>query len=149
MSDLLFVVGNVMMGDDGAGPLLAEKMAADPVAGWRVIDGGSAPENHAHQVAALKPARLLLVDAAEMEEAAGTVRIVDAATIGAMPFMNTHSLPLTFLLERLGEIVPDITFLGIQPALVAFGCPMTPMVTAAVETIHARIKAGDVFSFFT
>ncbi len=34
-----------MMGDDGAGPLLAEKCAAAPQGNWEVIDGGSAPEN--------------------------------------------------------------------------------------------------------
>jgi Ni,Fe-hydrogenase maturation factor len=31
-----------MMGDDGAGPLLAEMCAANPQGSWVVIDGGSA-----------------------------------------------------------------------------------------------------------
>ncbi len=44
MTDVLLCVGNSMMGDDGAGPLLAEMCAANPVGGWVVIDGGSAPE---------------------------------------------------------------------------------------------------------
>ncbi len=45
MTDVLLCVGNSMMGDDGAGPLLAEKCAAAPKGNWVVIDGGSAPEN--------------------------------------------------------------------------------------------------------
>ena len=42
MTDVLLCVGNSMMGDDGAGPLLAEKCAAAPKGNWVVIDGGSA-----------------------------------------------------------------------------------------------------------
>ncbi len=45
MTDVLLCVGNSMMGDDGAGPLLAEMCAANPPGNWVVIDGGSAPEN--------------------------------------------------------------------------------------------------------
>ena len=45
MTDVLLCVGNSMMGDDGAGPLLAQMCAAHPQGEWVVIDGGSAPEN--------------------------------------------------------------------------------------------------------
>ncbi len=44
MTDVLLCVGNSMMGDDGAGPLLVEMCAANPAGQWVVIDGGSAPE---------------------------------------------------------------------------------------------------------
>ena len=47
MTDVLLCVGNSMMGDDGAGPLLAEKCAAAPKGHWVVIDGGSAPDTTA------------------------------------------------------------------------------------------------------
>ena len=45
MTDVLLCVGNSMMGDDGAGPLLAEMCAANPAGEWVVIAGGSAAEN--------------------------------------------------------------------------------------------------------
>ena len=38
MTDVLLCVGNSMMGDDGAGPLLAEKCAAAPKGNWVVIE---------------------------------------------------------------------------------------------------------------
>ena len=44
-----------MMGDDGAGPLLAEKCAANPPGSWVVIDGGSAPENDVVAIRELRP----------------------------------------------------------------------------------------------
>ncbi len=49
-NNVILTVGNSMMGDDGAGPLLAEMMQQNPVADWIVIDGGSAPENYVHQI---------------------------------------------------------------------------------------------------
>ena len=59
MTDVLLCVGNSMMGDDGAGPLLAEKCAAAPKGNWVVIDGGSAPENDIVAIRELRPTRLL------------------------------------------------------------------------------------------
>ncbi len=55
MTDVLLCVGNSMMGDDGAGPLLAEMCAANPQGNWRVIDGGSAPENDVVAIRELRP----------------------------------------------------------------------------------------------
>jgi hydrogenase 3 maturation protease len=55
-----------MMGDDGAGPLLAEMCAANPAGQWVVIDGGSAPENDIVAIRELRPERLLIVDATDM-----------------------------------------------------------------------------------
>ncbi len=66
MTDVLLCVGNSMMGDDGAGPLLAEKCAAAPKGHWVVIDGGSAPENDIVAIRELRPTRLLIVDATDM-----------------------------------------------------------------------------------
>ena len=39
---VILTVGNSLMGDDGAGPLLAELLESEPAPGWAVIDGGSA-----------------------------------------------------------------------------------------------------------
>lgn len=142
MPDLILTVGNSMMGDDGAGPLLAELLMNAPAQGWAVIDGGSAPENVAHQVQAFAPQTVLIVDAADMALAPGEVRLVDDASIADMFIMTTHNLPLSFLIERLRETVPRVLFLGIQPDIVAFGFPMTEPVRNAVTALHAQLLAG-------
>jgi hydrogenase 3 maturation protease len=131
-----------MMGDDGAGPLLAEMLNGDPVDGWIAIDGGSTPENVAHQVSAHQPKRVFVVDAAEMNLAPGEVRFVDDGCIAELFIMSTHSLPLSFLIERLREQFDEVCFLGIQPDVVAFYCPMTPAVKGAVEGLAADIRQG-------
>lgn len=45
MIDVLFCVGNSMMGDDGVGLLLVEKCVVVLKGNWVVIDGGSVLEN--------------------------------------------------------------------------------------------------------
>lgn len=139
MTDVLLCVGNSMMGDDGAGPLLAEMCAAKPAGEWRVIDGGSAPENDVAAIRDLRPARLLLVDATDMGLNPGEIRVVNPDDIAEMFMMTTHNMPLNYLIEQLKEDVGEVIFLGIQPDIVGFYYPMTPPVKAAVETIYQRL----------
>jgi hypothetical protein len=80
VTDVLLCVGNSMMGDDGAGPLLAEMCAANPQGNWVVIDGGSAPENDIVAIRELRPQRLLIVDATDM---------------GLNPVKSALSIPMT------------------------------------------------------
>ncbi|KMV31488.1 hydrogenase maturation peptidase HycI [Photobacterium swingsii] len=137
--NIVLTVGNSMMGDDGAGPLLAEMMQENPVTDWVVIDGGSAPENYVHQIRELSPARVLIIDAAEIGEKAGEIRIIEPDQIAEMFIMSTHCLPLNFLIEELETFVPEVTFVGIQPAIVAFSFPMTDMVRDAVTTVYQSL----------
>jgi len=143
MTGLVLTVGNSLMGDDGAGPLLAELLERAPAPGWDVIDGGATPENVTHLVRAANPPRLLMVDAAEMGLPPGSIRRVDPATIAEHFLINTHAIPLDFLIRSLKETVPEVVFVGIQPARVVFYEEMTPAVTAAVEELHRRLAAGE------
>lgn len=144
-ANMVLAVGNVLMGDDGAGPLLAERLFANPIPGWAAIDGGAIPENAVHTLRANPPQRLLVVDATDMGLAPGEIRIVDPQRIAADMLMNTHSLPLNFMIDTLAEFIPEVIFIGIQPALVAFYCPMSKDVTHAVDLLHRRLPTwqGD------
>lgn len=139
---VLLTVGNSMMGDDAAGPLLASLLARAPARDWHVVDGGSMPENEVHHLRALQPQRVLLVDAAEMDLSPGEIRLVDEDLIAGQPFLTTHRLPLTFLLRALRDFVPIVQLLAIQPRLVAFSYPMSEEVRRAVELIHQSLTTG-------
>jgi len=136
---VVLTVGNSMMGDDGAGPLLAELMSNRPIAGWTVVDGGSAPENVIHRVHALRPQRVVVVDAADMGLVPGDIRLIDPADIAAMFIMSTHNLPLSFIIDQLKEDIAEVWFVGIQPDVVAFYFPMTEPVTLAVNSLYQRL----------
>lgn len=142
MTDVVFTVGNVLRGDDGAGPLLAELLECAPAEGWDVVDGGASPENCLHQVRALSPERVLLVDAAEMELDPGEIRLIDEDCVAGHFLITTHAIPLNFLIASLRETVPEIVFLGIQPADVSFFGPMSPVVRQAVTDLHRHLVKG-------
>ncbi|CAG8999606.1 MAG: Hydrogenase 3 maturation protease [Candidatus Celerinatantimonas neptuna] len=144
----LLCVGNSMMGDDGAGPLLAERLQKSPVAGWQVFDGGSAPETETVRVRELHPQLLVIIDATEMGLNPGEIRQVDPDTIAEMMLMNTHSMPLNFLIDDLRDDVGEIIMLGIQPDIVGFCYPMTEAVNQAVEQIYQAIEAGNLSESF-
>ncbi|MCX2582116.1 hydrogenase maturation protease, partial [Klebsiella pneumoniae] len=84
MTDVLLCVGNSMMGDDAAGPLLAEMYAANPASQWVVIDGGSAPENDLVALRELTPERLLIVGATDIGLNPGDIRLIEPDAIAAM-----------------------------------------------------------------
>ncbi|TDS95817.1 hydrogenase 3 maturation peptidase HycL [Rahnella sp. BIGb0236] len=137
----LLCVGNSMMGDDGAGPRLAELCAEQPLPGWTVVDGGAAPENDIGFLREQRPQHLVIVDATDMGLAPGEMRIIDENDIADMFMMTTHNLPLTFLIQQLREDIPQITFVGIQPDVVAFYYPMSAAVEQAVNRLHQRLPA--------
>ena len=131
-----------MMGDDGAGPYLYQLLTENPLSDWEVIDGGSAPENVAHQIRQLRPKRLLIVDAADMELPPGKIRIIDKDAIAELFFVSTHNMPLNFLIEQLEEDIAEIVFVDIQPDLVSFGFPMTETVRDSVQFLYDFLREG-------
>ena len=137
----LLCVGNSMMGDDGAGPRLAELCAEQPLSGWTVVDGGAAPENDIGFLREQRPQHLVIVDATDMGLVPGEMRIIDENDIADMFMMTTHNLPLTFLIQQLREDIPQITFVGIQPDVVAFYYPMSAAVEQAINRLHQRLPA--------
>ncbi len=143
---LVFTVGNDMMGDDAAGPLLARMLEGSPLDDWDVLDGGSAPENYVHKIREMSPEQVLIVDAADMDLRAGEVRHIDREAIGSLFLMTTHSLPLSYLMDSIQEFVPAVELLGIQPKTVAFGYPVSGAVEHAVQRVYAWLQGGPDFA---
>jgi hydrogenase 3 maturation protease len=140
---LIVAVGNGMMGDDAAGPLLALKMKEAPVEGWVPLNGGSAPENFLYQIREMSPEQVLVVDAADMDLPPGEIRLISDAKLEDPFIMTTHSLPLTYLIQSIREFVPRVELLGIQPDVVAFGYPISVQVKTAVDQVYERLMQGE------
>jgi hydrogenase 3 maturation protease len=85
----------------------------------------------------------LLLDAARMQLEPGAVRRIDDADIARQSLFNTHVIPLDLLIASLRETVPRVTFVGIQPAHVAFFAQMTPAVRQAVAGLHRSLLDGS------
>jgi hydrogenase 3 maturation protease len=140
---LVLTVGNALMGDDAAGPLLAQKMQQAPAPTWEVLDGGSAPENCLYLVRETAPEQVLVIDAADMDLAPGEVRLIGTDRLEDPFLMTTHTLPLSYLVQALREFVPRVDLVGIQPRVVAFGYPMSVEVRQAVERLHAGLQQDE------
>lgn len=133
-------IGNKMLGDDGAGVLVAEKLfEAGFPRNLRVIKGGVAPENFTGQIVKFRPTHLLLVDAALFKGKPGTFRLFPAEKISGLT-LSTHRLPLTLLIQYLEHALPrlKIKLLAIKPARVGWGLNPSPTIRSAAKEI-ARI----------
>jgi hydrogenase 3 maturation protease len=142
--NLVLTVGNGMMGDDAAGPLLAQKLRSDPIENWDVIDGGAVPENCLHKIREISPGRVLVIDASDMDLKPGEIRKIGADRIDDSFLLTTHTLPLSYLIHALEEFVPDVQMVGIQPELIAFGYPLSAVVEQAVEAVYESLKLDNL-----
>jgi len=139
---LVFTVGNVLRGDDAAGPMLAKLLTEEPLEGWDVIDGGQTPEDELAVVRRRSPDLLLLVDAADMGLDPGQIRILEEEDVYTDFLITTHSLPLTYLLSELKASCKEVIFLGIQPSHTEFFAPLHENVLKAVRQVYESLKNG-------
>jgi len=129
-------VGHDLRGDDAAGLWVAH--ALQPlVAGNEsllAIEAGMAPENASGQLRRFRPDLVLLVDAADMGAEPGTVRWLSCRDTTGIT-ASTHTPPMHILASYLtAEFGCAVALLGIQPADIALGAPLSPLVREAVET---------------
>ena len=108
-------VGNPFRSDDVAGILVVRALAQrENTAGVLICEAGQAPENRTGEIRRYAPDLVLIVDAAEMGEATGTVRWIAEDDIDGMS-ASTHSLPLSMLIHYLKlDLNCDVRLLGIQ-----------------------------------
>jgi hydrogenase 3 maturation protease len=133
-------IGHELQGDDAAGVLIARHLQSllGPSEEHLILCAGPAPENCCGALRRFEPDLVLMIDAAQMDEAPGTVRLIscqDVTGVGA----STHTLPLHILARYLtSELGCEITLLGIQPAFVEFG-EISPLMCKVVPTISQRL----------
>ena len=137
-------IGHELRGDDAAGGVIARRLK-DLVADQPhilVIEGGSAPENHTGSLRRFAPNLVLLVDAADMSEPPGSVRWLSwQATTGFSA--STHTLPVYVLSQYLSsEFGCDIALIGIQPAQMTIGKPLSFAVKTAVDEVIQILAAA-------
>ena len=132
-------VGNVQRSDDAAGMLvireLARRTGGNEREGLLIVEGGSAPENRTAELRRFAPELVILVDAADMGEAPGTIRWIAEDEIDGMS-ASTHSLPLSMLAHYVTlECNCPVRILGIQATSNHVGERVCPEVMQAVREV--------------
>jgi hydrogenase 3 maturation protease len=137
-------VGQSMRGDDGAGSEIARRLQArlQGASVVLVLDGGCAPENQTGPLRRHRPALVILVDAAQMGAAPGTLAWLAWEETRGMT-ASTHTLPLHILARYLTYLLScQVYLLGIEPADTMIGAPLSPSVAEAVEAATAGLATA-------
>jgi hydrogenase 3 maturation protease len=132
-------IGNELRGDDAAGAMVARALqstaGADHDPPLLIIDAGAAPENFTGPLRRFDPDLVLLIDAAQMNEAPGSIRWIDWRDTSGLS-ASTHTLPPYLLAQYLiSELDCDVAMIGIQAADTSIGAPLSPPVQSAVDEI--------------
>lgn len=136
---LVITVGNLLRSDDGVGPYIAGAISS-PKREIIVLDAGDRPENILDRAVEVKPAKTIIVDAADFGGVPGELRIIPEYSIPDNP-LSAHSFPLRIVARLLAEDTgSEVFFLGIQPETMAFGEGLSPKVKRAAEEIIKLIE---------
>lgn len=130
-------VGNVLRGDDGLGPVLAERLRTRVDA--PCINAGSALENHLGAIIRERPDTVLLIDAVHLGLEPGDYELVDPNHI-AQAGLSTHDASPSFVLDVLSaETGADIFLLGVQPASLKLGAGISLPVRRTLGVLTLQI----------
>lgn len=140
MSIVILGLGNLLMTDDGVGVHAARALSAAPPPGTVVREVGTAVFD---ALACLEDAgSVIAIDAVDAGRAPGTVvhfAIGHEAALGCPP--SLHDLDLAALLRSLPAARrPRVLVVGVQPALMAPGLELSPVVRAALPTVLNLVR---------
>jgi len=155
MKTLVLGVGNILNGDDGIGPYVAERLGAGKSSGNMAggvgcgadtliaLDCGTTPENYTSVVRRERPDLVVIVDAAVMQLAPGEVRVISPDKMGVLT-LSTHNMPLSLLMGYFSELAGNIMLIGIQPTQMLLGEPIASVVQTAGDSLVEIIRSGRV-----
>jgi hydrogenase 3 maturation protease len=137
-SVLLIGAGNTLRGDDGAGPaiiaLLEGKVNAN------LLDVGEVPESYFSRILAARADTIAFIDAANFGGKPGDMVVLEAESIAGCS-ISTHQMPVDLFFRYIKQhSQAEIFALGIQPARIGFGEPMSPEVTETVQALAGLLQ---------
>ena len=142
-STVIIGIGNTLKGDDGAGPLICRKLQQMDF-GTEIINAETVPENYIQVIVKTAPDNLLVIDAIDFNAPPGSIRVFKPDQLDSFVF-STHTLSPRLFTEMVGRYIKvNVLFLGIQPAQISLGQPLSLQVEQAVDRL-VHILA-DIFN---
>ncbi|MEA3493894.1 MAG: hydrogenase 3 maturation endopeptidase HyCI [Candidatus Margulisiibacteriota bacterium] len=136
---LIITVGNSLRSDDGLGPYIAGKFKQTGN-GYLLLDAGDKPENVVDKAVDYKPAKTVIIDAADFGGAAGEVRIIPEEAIPDST-LSTHAFPLRVISKIIADDTGSkVLFIGVQSKNIALGEKMSGEVKVAAEELLKCMK---------
>lgn len=132
-STVIVGIGNTLKGDDGVGPMVCEQLAGRVSA--EVINAGTVPENYIRKIIKKAPQYLLVIDAIDFGASAGAIKIFKPEKLNSH-IISTHALsPRLFVDMVCAHSQVDVYFIGIQPAQMQLGEPLSEQVKEASQRL--------------
>jgi len=139
---IILGIGNILKGDDGAGPLVCEQLTAAKISA-EPIDAGTVPENYIQRIIKKAPGTLLVIDAIDFGAEAGTIKIFEPEQLNSH-VISTHTLSPRLFVDIIRQSIQiDVYFVGIQPAQTQLGQSISVDVSRAIEQISSVL--AEVF----
>jgi len=131
---LIVGIGSLLKGDDGAGPIVCQRLR-DANVSAETIDAGTAPENYFQAIIRKNPESLLVIDAIDFGASPGTIEVFRPEQLTSF-VISTHSLsPHLFVDMVCREIEVDVYFIGIQPAQTQLGQAVSSQMRHAIQEL--------------
>ena len=146
-SVLVLGIGNTLLTDEGVGVRIVEHLEADrnTPPDVQCLDGGTLSFTLAGPIEDSE--RLIVVDAAELGAAPGTVRCFEGeamdAFLGGNRKRSVHEVSLLDLMavsHLSGQLPGHRALVGVQPASTDWGADPTPAVAAAIPEAVAQVQ---------
>lgn len=144
ISVLVLGVGNLVMGDDGVGVLVAQKILQMYrfSGNVEVMDGGTLGLDLLPRLENIT--NLILIDAVETGKKAGTcIRLYgQELPIALETKVSPHQMGLKDLLavsELMGHSPKEMVLIGVQPGSIEMEIGLTPEVEAQLETLVSNV----------
>ena len=144
---LVLGIGNTLLADDGVGVRIVESLRGDPdMSEHLLIDGGVS--SFFSLLSHLEDAQaMLVVDAADLEAAAGTVSVFESGEmdrfIRRTRGRSVHEIGLADLMDmaRLhGCLPPQRALVCVQPERIDWGDALSPAVQAATPSVCRQVR---------
>jgi hydrogenase maturation protease len=137
-------VGNELYRDEGVGVRVARALAQQPLpADVRVVEGAVGGLDLLWEMEQAR--RVILVDAAEMGESPGTIRVFapdDVQMLHKTKVASLHEigLPEVLAFGKLTQVCPELLIVGIQPTTVAPGFELSEAVAEALPRAVQTVR---------
>ena len=126
-------VGNVLKGDDGAGPMVVSALQGRFT--LPMVDASEVPENYGGWVVKQKLDAVVYVDAVDFGGEPGELRIIPIEDL-LRSASSTHRLSLHYVIEYLkNEWSGDAVLIGVQPKHLRLGEAASEEVCAGVRLL--------------
>lgn len=126
-------VGNVLRGDDGAGPEVVALLAGR--VGLPIVDASEVPENYGGWVVKMNLESVVFVDAVDFGGEPGEFRMIPLEKL-MVSASSTHRLSLHYVIRYLEEEWKgDAILVGVQPKSLRLGDGLSAEVAAGVRKL--------------